>query len=558
MSTSTQVGSLVRPINLDAVTKVVVAIGALVVGVVATRHGLRMWSDSAVYLGTAHNLLHGHGTTSPIALTYTDAFRPDAAVAFHGALPLTTFPPLYPAMLAAIGAFGVSLTTAARVVGIASLVAAALLITHLTLRLTGSRIVALATALLFLLGGAVGQGVFGLPGSWIILGSSVLSEAPFLVIVLATISVLGVLLERGEARELWSTAVLVGLAVLCRYLGVALVATAVILVLTRFGWPLATRIRRAALIGAVGGVPALLWLVSMRVFVGRGDPLPNKFHPLTGSDLHDGLMTVVRWFVPTSVPDGWALTIVCVAAAGILVAGAMTWWSRRARRARTVEYRSEALTAGDATVRAMLVFIGVYVLAVLGSHFYLARNISFDARFLAVVRPLVYVLLATYAYRALRRVDALATAAAGVVAAGCVLLSAWFAAPVGTLLHKGVALPQNSSPTVAAVKHLPRNALIFSNAVETLWGADGRNAVLMPVRWVNESDSFNPHVASDVRQVADLLRRPNSYVVHFNEIFPGTFAPLSDLQRVAPLEVVATFRDGTIYRRRPAPVPSSS
>jgi hypothetical protein len=558
MSTSTQVGSLVRPINLDLATKLVVAIGALVVGVVATRHGLRMWSDSAVYLGTAHNLLHGHGTTSPIALTYTDAFRPDAAVAFNGALPLTTFPPLYPVMLATIGAFGVSLMTAARVVGVACLVAAALLVTHLTLRLTGSRVVALATALLFILGGAIGQGVFGLPGSWIILGSSVLSEAPFLVIVLGTISVLGVLLERGERRHLWSAAVLVALAVLCRYLGVALVGTAVILVLTRFGWPLATRIRRAVLIGAVGGLPTLLWLVSMRVFVGQGDPLPNKFHPLSGSDLHDGLMTVVRWFVPTSVPDAWALTIVSVAAGAIVVAGALTWWSRRSGRATTADERAETLTAADATVRAMLVFIAVYLLAVLASHFYLARNISFDARFLAVVRPLVYVLLATAAYRALRRVDALAATAGGAVAAGCVLLSAWFVAPVGTLLHNGVALPENSSPTVAAVKHLPPRALIFTDAVETLWGVDGRSAVLMPVRWVNESDSFNPHVASDVRQVADLLRRPNSYVVHFNEVFPGTFAPLSDLQRVAPLEVVATFRDGTIYRRAPGPLPSSS
>lgn len=547
MAISTQTRTRVRPLELDAVTLGVVGIAAIVVGVLASRHGLRLYSDSAIYLGTARNILHGHGTTSPIALTYTDSFRPDAAVAFHGALPLTTLPPLYSTLLAAIGAFGASLTTAARILGVACLAVASMLVAQLTLRLTGARFVALAAAALFLFGGAVGQGTLQNPGSWVILSASVLSEALFLVLMLATILVLGPLLERGQPAALWAVCVLVALAVLCRYLGVALVATPVVLLLTRRGWPVATRMRRAALVAGAGVVPVALWMLGMRVFVGHGEPLPVRYHPLKGHDVHNGYLNVVRWFVPTTISDGWAIAIVVV---GVAAGCALAVQSAVARRA-TAEREDDAARRPDWTVRAMVVYVGMYLLALLVSHSFLARNITFDARFIAPARPLVYILVITVAYRWLRRFDVFT--ASGVVVAASALVVVAFLGPVRTVLRDGVVLrSKNPSPTVAAVKHLPRNALIFTNAVETLWGVDGRNALLLPVRWVSESNSFNPHLATDVRQVGDLLQRPNSYVVEFREAFPGTFAPIGELERVAPLEVVGSYADGTIYRRRPA------
>src|SRR3974390_1882972 len=64
-----------RPsIDLGVVLLGLASVAMIVVGIFATRYGLVYYPDAAIYLGVAHNLLHGHGLTSPIGLSFTDTF----------------------------------------------------------------------------------------------------------------------------------------------------------------------------------------------------------------------------------------------------------------------------------------------------------------------------------------------------------------------------------------------------------------------------------------------------------------------------------------------------
>ena len=66
----------------------------------ASRHGVGASPDSVVYIGVARNLLAGRGLTEPFgALVDT---------------PLTRYPPLYPALLAAGGPLGLDPLATAR------------------------------------------------------------------------------------------------------------------------------------------------------------------------------------------------------------------------------------------------------------------------------------------------------------------------------------------------------------------------------------------------------------------------------------------------------------
>ena len=90
-------------------------IAAIASGVVLliTKHGASMIPDSAVYIGTARNLAQGRGLTTPFNLLI-NPYSPAKAAAFDGAVPLTHYPPLFPAVLAVFQRLDIDALDAAR------------------------------------------------------------------------------------------------------------------------------------------------------------------------------------------------------------------------------------------------------------------------------------------------------------------------------------------------------------------------------------------------------------------------------------------------------------
>ena len=109
----------------------------VVVTLALTRATVGYGVDSSAYLGVAHNLVTGRGPTVPMTF-YTDHYPPARAFGFHGAVPSTHFPPLYPAVLALFESFGMSAAAAVRtsstLIHALNLVLVALLLSRVLLR----------------------------------------------------------------------------------------------------------------------------------------------------------------------------------------------------------------------------------------------------------------------------------------------------------------------------------------------------------------------------------------------------------------------------------------
>ena len=83
---------------------------AVVMVLLATRHGVGLGNDSTTYITEARQLLRGHGLSTAMGA------------------PVTHFPPLFPLLIAAPGLAGVDVMTAARWLNLALLAANVMLI----------------------------------------------------------------------------------------------------------------------------------------------------------------------------------------------------------------------------------------------------------------------------------------------------------------------------------------------------------------------------------------------------------------------------------------------
>ncbi|MGZ8762136.1 MAG: hypothetical protein ACXW2Y_02285, partial [Acidimicrobiia bacterium] len=212
-------------------------LACVVLALVVSRTGPAYASDSAVYFGMAQNLLDGHGPTSPITLAFTDYFSPIATARLSGVVPVTTLPYGYSLILALVGAAGVSLDTAARILGAACIGLSAAVLVAITLRITrGSWPAAATTLLLFLVAGPQFDGFY--PVSWLLLSSYALAEVLFLAITLLAVLAIATLLRRSRTVDVWYTGLLIGAAIATRYLGIALLLAVLVLVALRAGWDL--------------------------------------------------------------------------------------------------------------------------------------------------------------------------------------------------------------------------------------------------------------------------------------------------------------------------------
>jgi hypothetical protein len=523
---------------------------AAAAALVAGRHGLAFASDSAVYLGTAQNLVGGRGPTSPITLAFTDAFSPLRTFGFDGAVPVTTLPPGYATVLAAFAALGVSLDAAARLVGALSLGTAAAAIALMAHRLTrGSWAAAAGAVLVFLVAGSVFDGFY--PSSWVLLSIYVLSETLFLAASLLAVLAVARLVRRGTTRDVWWAGLAIGATVTMRYLGVAVLAAALVVVLFRTTWPRRTRVRRALGLAALGLGPTVLWLAGLWATVGRGRPSTPLRPRSRELDLFaDGLDDVAHWFVPTSV-TGWASVAVVLAVAALVTVGV------RFVRARPAGAGAPPWQGPDRLFELLALFTAGYVGLLFLSRWLANSNLEFDGRLLAPVRAVAAVVLVSVGYHVLlgvlggRRGGRAPRSAATATLLACVAVSLPGVAGTVDLLAEGTPIGRpRAEGMLRAVDELPPGSRLLTNAPETIWLVTGRRSVLVPVQQVPEVGRRNPTYARDLAQMPAALREERTFLVLLDGYDGRTLADAGTIGRRAPLELVGRWRNGSIYRAR--------
>ena len=256
-----------------------------------------MTPDSVVYLRAAESLREGTGFSVP---------------AYDGALvPLTHFPPLYPATLAGLAALGLEPLQAARWTALLMAAANILAFAFAAYRFTGSR--AASTAVCFMLALSVDM---------LFLNTAVWSEAEFIFFAVVSLLCLTRYLEGRGYRYLVAGAVAAALAWLARYVGGALIATGIVTLAALGTGGVRRRSVDAALFGAIACAPGVAWMLRN---LSLGGSLTDRTVVATrdpAGDLAALVETMGSWLLPGTnrievIPGQSWLVAVCVLAVGV-------------------------------------------------------------------------------------------------------------------------------------------------------------------------------------------------------------------------------------------------
>lgn len=275
------------------------ALAALALVLIVAPRVAGFTTDSDSYLDVARGLLEGKGLVQHAV----DFWRPAVPD------PLGMWPPLYPALVALVAAFGVPLDLAGRAVSAVSFAAFAFAFHALAVSALGRGVGALAV-------------VATLASLTVTrLGASAWSEATFLAFLTA-----GTLLAaRAEEREDFRnrgmavvTGLLFALAALTRYIGFPVVT----ILVTSVAFGSAFRGRRLAFV-LPALLPPFLWGVRCHVLFGRptGPPLPASSH-LIGEQSHEFLRALRYELLPApfDTQPALALALTALVVAGIVLA----------------------------------------------------------------------------------------------------------------------------------------------------------------------------------------------------------------------------------------------
>ena len=495
------------------------------VAALVTRHGVRLSTDSAVYVGTAENLRAGRGATTPFTSLF-EPYRAERAVAFGGAVPLTQFPPLYPALLAATApAFG-GVVEAARWLNVAAVALCAVGSATLGWRLSGR-----ASA-------AAGAGVgVGLAANVLALGTFALTDVLHLGLALVALAVLAPVLGGASSpARLAATGVVLAAASMVRYGGVALAATGVACALLRSGPARAARVRRAVLLGAPSAVAVLGWLAYGRL---RGGESARRaaVHPPGRDDARLGAHTVLDWFTDVRLPTPlrWLAVVVLAAAAAAALA--------RGR-------------SGAARQLAVLVaYLAVHLLVLVATRTFADASTAFDYRLMLPAQAVLVVLFVSAA----AAVPALALRSCLVGLVALLAVSPWNG--VIAWLYAG------SSDTADAVEHgvpapeqgrycdelerLAQGGLLATNFSDQLYNDCRLASIQAPSRFSPFSGEDNGRYRDEMAELRRVLASRDGTLVTYPVAgivaLSGVSSP-EDAERLLGVDLVRNLDGVRIYR----------
>jgi hypothetical protein len=484
---------------------------------VATRRGAYLSPDGLAYVGTARNLVNGHGYTQP-----------------PGAPPLGNFPPLYPLLLAAFGAFGPDPLTVARFVNPLAFAATIVLVGVLVRRLTGSLPLAVMAQLLVVTG-----------SDFLMFHSAALSEPVFVLFALLALTALAGCVSERRPVLLLVAALLAAAACLARYVGLAVVAAGVVGLLTFGG---RRRWRGAVGFGAIALAPLLGWLAWVSQVAGRATNRTAVFHPPGWGYFSAGIRRIATWVLPAEVPTPVRLVGLALVAA-LLVR--LAWRDRHRLAASAGEPPPSPPGRGLAGLVGL--FAVAYLAALVADRSLFDVTGRLDSRFLLPFHAAVIV-LAAWALRGvdLRRSHLVRLGLTAVVGVHIVSGGLWMydATTDREVRPGGFASPAwVHSEVVDQVRALDPAAPVYTNEVDALYFHTGRVASPVPEKRIFLTGRPNRRYPAEVGQMGDRLRHGGLLVFFTTVPARRAFLPApAELANQLRLEELTHDRIGVVYR----------
>lgn len=476
--------------------------GAGAVLLATGRFGAGISPDAVGYVGVARQLLAGQGVSS------------------YAGQPFVIQPPLYPALLALAG-WAARTDPLHAAAAVNALLAAVLVL--LTARLL-DRYQASYPAL-----APFGPALALISWPFFSIAVMAWSEPLFIALEVAALLCLGRYLQGHRVAWLAGAALLVALACLTRYIGVALVMAAGVLLLWQGARPWGKRLAHLLIFVGLAVLPLWAWLVRNHHLTGTWlGPRQASHHSLVENLALTGAGLAGFWFPEVLVGTG-RLRWVLAAAAGLAVLAAAGWLARRPARAALAGLAPVAVWSG--AYGAFLVFTSTTT-----------AYDDINLRLLAPLYPGAAVLLLGVAAqcgaagwpRAARAglLCCLLLPLAGIAAAGTTYAVEGAGAGTGPDRYNTAAWQR--SQIIQHLRQHPPSGPVYSNAPDALYILCGLPATLAPRR---ENQQGWP----DAGQLVWLEAVRRGYLLDPQQPAPG-----------GRLRLAARFADGTLYEFSPA------
>ena len=487
---------------------------AVLAALYITQIGAGASGDSVHYLMGAENILQGNGYARSTGDGTTR--------------PITHFPPLFSVMIAAVGIFGIEVTSAARWLNAVLFGANLWLASYLVYRGSRSVFPSLLTPIVL----AAAAPLVGLHG-W------VMSEPVYIFFSLLALVGLHHYLEAGDLRSLLIAAVAVALATLTRYVGLSLVLTGGLAVLIFGDTENRQRLRHAFLFGLISVALIGSWFVRNLAISGAAANREIAFHPIRRELVDQYVAVAVEWiFARAIIP--WRFRILAAVTIGLAAPVALMIRDVRLRGPQRLMGKLEWL---------LILYLPSYFLALaMNSYWFDASAKPSDAeRYLAPAFAAMIILMIVSSWKwwvasAPRSPIRVVIPIVGLFLIGLhVLETAPLFADDG--LDRGYVTLADDNPDLArALSDLRSDRVLISNNPELVFVMSGRPAFAMPIAFDISTQEARQDFEHQVSATVQRLEEGGRLVVF------GILDPV-DQQTLASIEAVRfdTFIGAAIY-----------
>jgi hypothetical protein len=473
----------------------------------ATRQGIGIFTDSTVYLNVARNLLQGRGFVQ------------------SSGIPLTQYPPLYPAVLALSGLLGGDLMSGAKWLQILLYVANVLLVGLLVYRGTNGSLLAAAGGLLFALTSQ----------SFLYCHALVLSEALFLFFTLAGLLLVNEYLRKHSLFTLIAANIILVLACLTRYIGCTLIIFFILSILFLDRLPWRNRLINIIIICTVYCLPCIIWLLRNKILTSNIVNRNITFHIISIEQIKRFIKTIwLEFLLPLDLPI--IIVLLLLLAIG-LVAIIILLKSIRLFGIYTDKNRVPLVC---------ICFLFVYTSGLVLSVLFVEAYLPFNSRILLPFHAVLGISLISLCANAFHLSPRWKWFVGVVAVLGVILIAAhgqWNIQFAKTLSKDSMGYNSNiwrSSRMVEFIKALPDDAFIYSNGPDAIDYLTGKLATMIPSK-------HSP--VGDITAMMQSLKGKKGFLVYFNHItWRGYLHSAEELKHYAELHAVYEGRDGTIHQ----------
>lgn len=495
---------------------VLIALAGSVVIVYASRWGIGIGYDSYKYMTAAQSLVHGHGLQTYISTRYE---------------PLIHFPLLYPLALAPFLLFGLGMVRSVTLLGAILFGTTIFLVGFIVYRFSHQVGTALAAAFITCVSPIM-----------IDVNLEAMSEPLFFIWQLIGLALLATFINNRRMRWLIAAAIVASLAYLTRYVGVTMIATGVIVLLLQTEIKFKSKLVDISIYLISSGLPIGVW--SLRNYLAAGS-LTNRrvnYHAINPGNLYQGWETIKTWFIPSQFVFDIFSGLFFIAAALVLIFSAW-YWLRRGRNASTLIGMDQSSIARD-LIFVMLIFSLTYILSLIASLTYIDAATKLNNRILSPLYLAVMIILFLYCSR-------LGSSQRFALLSFYLLLLGFYCPQSLALIRdmrvegRGFNSRQwEDAKTVAYVRSLPKDIVLFSNEVEPLEFLTGRNVWPIP----EVMDSVTGEQVVNIDQITasfkTTMQQPGRVLVIVSMVrYRPEMLPFKKLD----LQLVRRFHDGSIY-----------